>query len=116
MLIPGPRQAFVVDNVLTPEECKEFLFLAEQEGYRRSGQDGGPRFAGNRLRTTITDPDFSAKVWKAIEPYMQAHHHDEEDNRSYDFSAQLGSVPTGTYVPHSVNTSALPRVHLPYDR
>lgn len=100
--IPGVK-AFILDNVLTQDECSDWMVLAEVEGFEYSKRRGRPRHSGKRQRSTITSPELAAKLWAAIQPYMQEHEHDVERPGTYSFSQQHGEVPTGTYVPHGVS-------------
>jgi hypothetical protein len=98
--IPGV-DAFTATNVLTPEECADFVRSSEAAGFRRSGEGGGPHFAGNRTRATLTDERLSQRLFSRLEPYLAPIRHRDAKPWYFDFLGPL--VPSGTYVPVGVN-------------
>jgi hypothetical protein len=94
--------AFVVRDVLTPNECSEWIKLAEQKGFQRPCV-GGDMFAGKRKRVTLTSEELSARVWDKISTFIPARVHDEKEYSSFSFSGPANNIRSGGYFPTHVN-------------
>jgi hypothetical protein len=69
--IPGDVTAFTATNVLTAAECAACI-AAEAAEFKWSGKCGGPRFAGQRVRTTYTDTKLAAHFFERLSPVLSS--------------------------------------------
>lgn len=88
---------FTITNVLTPEECREWITAAEDVGFAASGVRS--LFAGNRERACFVSPEKVDIVWERISSFVKNREH---YNRS-SLSGEVTSVPWGNYAPVGVN-------------
>jgi hypothetical protein len=93
--------AFVVKNVLTPEECMEWIQRAEKEDFQYP--NGNIMFAGKRKRVTLNSEELAERVWKKIESTLSPRIHDANSTKSFSFSGPATKIRSGVYSPTRVN-------------
>jgi prolyl 4-hydroxylase len=86
--------AYILEEVLTTEECDGIVARAAEKGFNRGV------FAGNRTRSAFKDEELAAKIWERLKGRAVPLHH---DGIRGDFVGDCASVPAGTYVPVGVN-------------
>jgi prolyl 4-hydroxylase len=94
--------AFVVKDVLTPNECTEWIQRAEQEGFQRPSITGD-MFAGKRKRVIIKSEELAARVWDKINTIIPARVHDEKASASFSFSGPANNIRSGGYFATHIN-------------
>ena len=105
-------EGFTATNVLTRQECAELIRAAEASGFKGSGKDGGPYFAGNRLRTTIPNAtSWSERLFTRLQPFLSPVHH---QSQSFNYDLLGPPVPSGKYVPVAVNDLLRVSKYVPY--
>jgi prolyl 4-hydroxylase len=88
-------EAFVVREVLTPQECREVLEQADRKGFERGV------FAGDRLRATLMSSAIADLMWSRLAPHVPSRVHDDAKGM-HDFSVDA-TIPSGVYEPVGLN-------------
>jgi prolyl 4-hydroxylase len=67
-------EAIIIRGALTPDECRDFLAVADSAKYYRNGE-AGPNgalamFTGDRVRATVTSQKMADLLWSRIGPHI----------------------------------------------
>ena len=103
----GP-DAFILRNVLTSEECDQWVAAAEQAQFLEHGQiaphNGEPAyFAGDRKRATLFNAEMADTVYRRLKPHLREREHNERTGKEFSFAPQSVYVRDGAYEPCSVS-------------
>ena len=93
--------AFVVKDVLTPNECAAWIQRAEQEGFQCPS--GSEMFAGKRKRVILKSEGLASRMWDKISTVIPARVHDEKASSSFSFSGPANNIRSGGYFATHIN-------------
>ncbi|MCE9565884.1 MAG: 2OG-Fe(II) oxygenase [Planctomycetes bacterium] len=100
------EQVFVVHDLLTPEECAEYIRITEEVGYGAAPitTPSGPMMAPhmrNNERVIIDQPEWAAKLWERVKTWIPSPYLGHEATRLNERFRFYRYDPGQTFRPHT---------------